>query len=106
MYNVKYHEEAEKELEELPATIAAKMFRLTEKLEQNPQKLREPHSKPIRDGMFELTTKGTDIARALWVYQSGKRIFILRIFIKKTPKTPPAEIELAWRRLEEMQNER
>ncbi|EAY7418613.1 type II toxin-antitoxin system RelE/ParE family toxin, partial [Salmonella enterica] len=26
-------------------------------------------------------------------------------FIKKSPKTPPTEIELAFRRLEEMQNE-
>ncbi|EBP8608436.1 type II toxin-antitoxin system RelE/ParE family toxin, partial [Salmonella enterica] len=32
-------------------------------------------------------------------------IFLLRIFIKKSPKTPPTEIELAFRRLEEMQNE-
>ncbi|EOF6096947.1 type II toxin-antitoxin system RelE/ParE family toxin [Salmonella enterica] len=48
---------------------------------------------------------GTDIARGLWVYQSGERIFLLRIFIKKSPKTPPTEIERAFRRLEEMQNE-
>ncbi|HCM5610904.1 type II toxin-antitoxin system RelE/ParE family toxin, partial [Acinetobacter baumannii] len=41
----------------------------------------------------------------IWVYQSGERIFLLRIFIKKSPKTPPAEIDQALRRLEEMQNE-
>lgn len=105
MFTVKFHEDAETELEELHPTIAAKMVKLLEKLEQNPQALREPHSKPIGDGLFELTTKGGDIARGLWVYQSGKRIFLLRIFIKKTPKTPRSEIELAWRRLEEMQND-
>jgi phage-related protein len=47
---------------------------------------------------------GGDIARGLWVYQTGQNIFVLRIFIKKTPKTPPAEIDLAWRRLEDMIN--
>ncbi|EAT7031679.1 type II toxin-antitoxin system RelE/ParE family toxin [Salmonella enterica] len=45
------------------------------------------------------------MARGLWVYQSGERIFLLRIFIKKTSKTPSSEIEQAFRRLEEMQNE-
>lgn len=105
MFTVKLHEEAEIELETLPPSIAAKMIKLLEKLEQNPQALREPHCKPIGNGLFEVTTKGGDIARGLWVYQSGKRIFLLRIFIKKTPKTPRPEIELAWRKLEEIQNE-
>jgi len=45
---------------------------------------------------------GGDIARGLWVYQTGQKILVLRIFIKKTAKTPLAEMELAWRRLEEM----
>ncbi|WP_158784168.1 type II toxin-antitoxin system RelE/ParE family toxin [Pantoea sp. BAV 3049] len=105
MFTVRFHEEAETELDELPPVIGAKMLKLLEKLEQNPQALREPHCKPIGNGLFELTTKGGDIARGLWVYQSGKRIFVLRIFIKKTPKTPRPEIDLAWRRLEDMQNE-
>ncbi|EOS96572.1 type II toxin-antitoxin system RelE/ParE family toxin [Erwinia tracheiphila] len=105
MFTVRFHEEAETELDELHPVIGAKMLKLLEKLEQNPQALREPHCKPIGNGLFELTTKGGDIARGLWVYQSGKRIFVLRIFIKKTPKTPRPEIDLAWRRLEDMQNE-
>jgi len=48
---------------------------------------------------------GSDIARGLWVYQSGQQIFMLRIFIKKTNKTPAGEMALAWARLKEMQDE-
>lgn len=104
MFNVKLHDEAGNELEALPAEIAAKMLRLLEKLEISPRSLREPHCKPLGNGLFEVRTMGGDIARGLWVYQTGQNIFVLRIFIKKTPKTPPAEIDLAWRRLEDMIN--
>lgn len=104
MFTLEFHEEAETELAGLPDVVGAKMLRLMEKLEHDPRKLREPHCKPLRDGLFELTTKGGDIARGLWVYQTGKRIYVLRIFIKKTPKTPSGEIEMALRRLEEMIN--
>ncbi|WP_414071966.1 type II toxin-antitoxin system RelE/ParE family toxin [Rahnella rivi] len=82
--------------------MRVKMTRLLQKLEANPRLLREPDTKPLGDGLFEIRTMGTDIARGLWVYQSGERIFLLRIFIKKSAKTPRNEIELAFRRLEEM----
>lgn len=48
---------------------------------------------------------GKDIARGLWVYQKGEKILLLRVFIKKTPKTPSSEIDLALQRLQEMLNE-
>ncbi|MGC0864908.1 type II toxin-antitoxin system RelE/ParE family toxin [Pantoea agglomerans] len=102
MFTVKFHDDAGDELEVLPADIAAKMVRLLEKLQENPCSLREPHCKPLGNGLFEVRTMGGDIARGLWVYQTGKNIFVLRIFMKKTSKTPLAEINLAFRRLEEM----
>lgn len=80
------------------------MVRRLQKLEHNPQQLREPDTKPIGDGLFEIRAKVGDIARGLWVYLVGKRIYLLRIFIKKTPWTPPEEIALAWARLEEMKD--
>jgi phage-related protein len=39
---------------------------------------------------------------ALYVTATGRRVVILRVFTKKTPKTPRREIELARRRAEEM----
>ena len=105
MFTVILHDDAESELTDLPAPLRAKMVRQLQKLEHNPQQLREPDTKPIGDGLFEIRAKAGDIARGLWVYQVGKRIFLLRIFIKKTPKTPPEEIALAWARLEEMKDD-
>jgi phage-related protein len=35
------------------------------------------------------------ISRALYVTASGKRVVIVRVFAKKTEKTPRREIELA-----------
>jgi phage-related protein len=38
------------------------------------------------------------IARALYVTASGRRVVVVRVFVKKTQKTPPAEIRLALQR--------
>ncbi len=48
---------------------------------------------------------GTDIARGIWVYHKGNTIIMLRVFIKKSQKTPAKEIDLAKKRLAEVLNE-
>lgn len=105
MFEVIYHTDAEAELKSLPIPIRIKMDKLIDKLENNPRLLREPHTKFLGNGLYEIRTMGNDIARGLWVYQTGKVIFLLRIFIKKTTKTPLSEMSLALRRLEEMKRE-
>ena len=102
MFNVILHDEVPDEIAGLPPVIRAKMIRLIDKLKMNATALRDPDSKPVRDGLFELRTMGTDIARGLYVYQKGKNIYLLRVFIKKTQKLPSGEITLAFERLEEM----
>lgn len=58
--------------------------------------LREPYSKPLGDGIFELRTRlGRDITRVLYFFFVGKRIVLTHGFVKKTQKTPPQEIERA-----------
>ncbi|VFS45178.1 Phage-related protein [Budvicia aquatica] len=96
MFNVILHDEVPDEISSLSPVVKAKMIRLIDKLEMNATALREPDSKPLRDGLFELRTMGTDIARGLYVYQKGKNIYLLRVFIKKTQKTPSGEITLAF----------
>ncbi len=88
MFTVIFHDEAESELSDLPAPLRAKMVRQLKKLEHNPQQLREPDTKPIGDGLFEVRAKAGDIARGLWVYQVGKKIYLLRFLSKKRPKRP------------------
>lgn len=105
MFDVIYHDKAEAELKSLPIAVRVKFDRLVTKLEADPRLLREPHTKPLGGGLYEVRTMGGDISRGLWVYQAGQKIYMLRIFIKKSQKTPPAEIETALQRLEEMKRE-
>jgi phage-related protein len=43
------------------------------------------------------------IARAIYVTASGRRVVVLRVFVKKTEKTPPRELEIARQRAKEVQ---
>lgn len=61
----------------------------------------EPHVKHIDGALWEMRLKGRDgISRALYVVARPKRIVVVRVFIKKTQKTPRREIELALKRAE------
>ena len=47
--------------------------------------------------------KGKDgISRALYVSAVGRRVVVVRVFIKKTQKAPNREIELALNRAKEI----
>lgn len=46
---------------------------------------------------------GGGISRALYITALGKRVVILRVFVKKTEKTPRREIELALSRAKSIQ---
>ncbi len=47
--------------------------------------------------------RGKDgIARALYVTVAGQRVVVVRVFAKKTQKTPRREIELALARAKEV----
>ena len=60
---------------------------------------REPLSKELEDGIFELRTiEGSDIVRILYFFDKGKIIIATNGFVKKQQKTPRNEIELAKKR--------
>ncbi|EAT0258120.1 type II toxin-antitoxin system RelE/ParE family toxin [Salmonella enterica] len=105
MFSVVYHPDARVEATALPIKIRVKYDRLIGKLEHDARLLREPDTKSLGDGLFEIRTMGTDIARGIWVYHKGNTIIMLRVFIKKSQKTPAKEIELAKNRLAEVLNE-
>lgn len=105
MFELIFHPEAEQELLELDSAMQGKAFAALDKLETQGNQLRFPHTDIIQDGLFELRAGKKDITRTFFAFAKGKRIFILRTFVKKSPKTPPSEIKLALSRLEEMINE-
>ncbi len=64
--------------------------------------MREPYVKHLTGKLWEIRMKGRDgIARSIYFIAKGKRIVILRTFVKKTEKTPPREIRLATARMKE-----
>ena len=83
-------------LDSLEPKMNAKLIGLMELLEEKGTELREPYSAPSGDGIFELRCKlGSNITRTLYFFYVGKRIIVTNGFVKKTQKTPPAEIKLA-----------
>ena len=65
-------------------------------LEEFGYQLREPHSKAIEDGLFELRIKfASDITRIFYFFRIGNKIIMTNGFVKKTQKTPKREKELA-----------
>ena len=80
----------------LDAKMRAKMIGLLELLEEKGNQLREPYSKPIDDGIFEIRCKvGNNITRVLYFFYFEGKIILTNGFVKKTQKTPPEEIKLA-----------
>ena len=78
--------------------MRAKVLRTVQILADNGPDLREPYSKPLGEGIFELRAKvGSDISRVLYFFFIGRKVILTNGFIKKTQKTPKAEIELARR---------
>jgi len=92
------------ELDELPADMLARFHHISELIEEfGLDRVREPHVKHLRASLWEMRMKGKDgISRALYVTAVGKRVVVVRVFIKKTLKTPSREIELALKRAKEI----
>ena len=60
---------------------------------------REPLSKSLGDGIFELrTVEGGDTVRILFFFDDGRIILCTNGFVKKRRQTPKNEIELAKKR--------
>ena len=92
------------EIAALPADMQARFLRLAERITSaGLESLSEPHVKHLEGKLWELRLTGRDgIARALYVTAIGRRVVVVRAFVKKTQKTPRAEIELALRRAKEV----
>jgi phage-related protein len=60
---------------------------------------REPLSKSLGGGLFELRAKAS---RIFYCFKPGGRIVLLHGFMKKSQKTPRRELELALKRMEEI----
>ena len=76
--------------------IRRKIYREMELLENLGTALRMPHSEYLGDSIFQLRvqTEGTKV-RILYFFLIGQQAILTNGFIKKTPRTPKNELELA-----------
>jgi phage-related protein len=98
------NEVVDAELEALPADMRARFVYISGLIEEfGLERVREPHVRHLRGPLWEMRMKGRDgISRALYVTAVGRRVVVVRVFVKKTRKTPIREIELALKRASEV----
>ena len=80
-------------LNSLDIKMRSKLLMVLKVLQEKGNQLREPYSKHLEDGIFEVRGKvGNDISRVLYFFYHGGKIILTNGFIKKTQKTPRSEI--------------
>jgi phage-related protein len=94
----------DEELAALPADMRARFIRIAFLIESmGLERMREPHINHLEGPLWEMRMAGKDgISRALYVTAKGKRVVVVRVFVKKTQKTPRREIEIALKRAKEV----
>lgn len=92
------------ELQSLPADMRARLVRIGAIIEAvGLQGLPGDAVKHLEDKLWELRIRGKDgIARAIYVTAVKQRLVIVRVFVKKTQKTPKHELEVARQRAKEV----
>lgn len=70
---------------------------------KNRQYHREPLSKPIGDGLFELRHVGKLNTRVLWFFMKGQRIIAVHGVRNKGQAIPPRDIDTACERMRDWQ---
>jgi len=92
------------EVNALSADLRAQLTRISFMVREfGLEQMREPHVKHLQGPIWEMRMRGRDgIARALYVAARDRRVVIVRVFVKKTQKTPSREIDLALRRAQEV----
>lgn len=90
----------DEELSVLSADLRARFVRIVDLIAAvGLERVHEPHVKHIEGRLWEMRLAGANgIARALYVTAPPQRVVVVRVFVKKTEKTPRREIELAMKR--------
>ena len=87
---------AEDFINSLDDKMSSKLYGLLAMMSKNGASIREPFSKHLDDGIFELRVRfNTNAVRILYFFFSGGKIIVTNGFVKKTQKTPKSEIRKA-----------
>lgn len=105
MWSVEFlDEDVLAEMEAQPRDVRAKFEHIVRLVQAHGlERVHEPYIRHLEGRLWEMRMKGRDtIARAIYVTAVGKRIVVVRVFTKKTQKTPRREIETALERAKEI----
>lgn len=93
------------EITALPPKLQARLLRLFEMVESvGLDQLHEPHVKHLGGKLWELRAKAAEgIARGIYVTVTGRRVVVLHVFVKKSQKTPRRALELARKRMKQVE---
>jgi phage-related protein len=94
------------ELQSLPVDMQARFRRIVELIQTyGLERVGEPHVKHLESSLWEMRMKGRDgISRAVYVTARGRRVVVVRVFVKKSQQTPRREIEIALHRAKEVKD--
>lgn len=97
-------ETVDEELCALPAEMRARFARICGLIAAvGLERMGAPHVRHLTGALWEMRMTGRDgISRALYVTAPGRRVVVVRVFVKKTQRTPKREITLALRRAGEI----
>lgn len=99
-----YSAKVEKESLSLPPSILANFLRISELIEEFGPDLGRPQTAPLGHGLFEIRAKGKEgIARSIFCTVKGQEIVILLTVIKKQNRIPKHQMEIAKKRMKEIQ---
>lgn len=98
---IQIQDNVENFIKELPELTAAKVLRTIDLLEKFGNELRYPHTKKIKNNLFELRIRGQQEVRIFYAFHK-KEIVLLHGFIKKSQKIPKHELEYATKRLKDL----
>ena len=98
------NEAVDEELRALPSDMRARFSRICGLIAAvGLERMGAPHVRHLTGPLWEMRMTGRDgISRALYVTARGRRVVVVRAFVKKTQRAPKREIELALRRAGEM----
>ncbi|MBI4558188.1 MAG: type II toxin-antitoxin system RelE/ParE family toxin [Candidatus Hydrogenedentes bacterium] len=105
-YSIEYfHARVKNEIESWPHGILADFARRVELLMEFGPNLHIPYARALGGGLFELRPHGREgIGRASYCFVVGQCIVILHGFVKKSQEIPERELQIARKRMKEVQN--
>lgn len=101
------NETVRRELAALPDDMRAKFRRIANLIKEHDlENVGYPHVERVEGKLWEMRLKGrAGIARALYVTAHECRVVVVRVFVKKTQKTPTSEIDLALARAKAVEDD-